>query len=406
MGFHARYAPSSADEIIGQTTAVGVALNYTMNFSQGARPYLSMLFIGPPGVGKTTLADTISVQLQCENLRGNRPCGICEPCRDARIRPSPYWRKVDCGACSERDLNDVFSDVYNHTVGVSFVLFFDEIGDAPREIKNEIRSRLDTLDELFKKHMHLPLAERPPLLQRKPVFIFATTEDKKRWLDSSLSSRSKEIQFVPIAPRFIYAHLTRIAEAEGMSVTDDVIWNIAMHAAGDMRKAVGNLEELATLRQPITAVEAHETLGFIDEITFLEIVWSIKQETDVLAARIANLMAAASPTHIVRGLTNAIYHLFNHAQGRMRAGTISDALNAKYNETADLFSINELCYLIDLVRRPGFQQTTNVELIEASLYEVRHRLMDPAQDSSLFGRIEPHVVLNGAKRNKKRRWIL
>lgn len=406
MGFHAKYAPTSADEIIGQSTAVTVALNYTMNIDLGARPYSSMILTGPPGVGKTTLADTISVQLQCENLRGNRPCGMCQPCRDSRIRPSPYWRKVDCGACSEREIYDAFDDAYNHTVGVSFVLFFDEIGDAPREVKNEIRSRLETLTNLFKEQMHLPVADRHRLLQRRPVFIFATTEDKKRWLDSSLISRSKQIEFVPIAPRFIYAHLARIAQAEMLNVMDEVLWTIAIHAAGDMRKAVADLEELAALRRPITAVEAHETLGFIDEKIFLDVVLSIKLETDFLSERIGKLMAAASPTHIVKGLTNAIYHLFDHSRGKMRTGTISNALCEKYTEAANLYSLDELCYLIDLVRRPGFQQATKSEVIEASLYQVRHRLVNADQDSKFFGRIEPRVVLCGAKRRKRSRWIL
>ncbi|MFZ5627962.1 MAG: AAA family ATPase [Spirochaetota bacterium] len=403
MGFHQKYAPQSADEIVGQTTAVNVALNHTRNFAQGARPYLSMIFAGPPGVGKTTLASTISAQIQCGNLNGNRPCGVCQSCLNSRIRPNPYWRKIDCGECSLRDLNDAFDDVYNYTIGTAFVLFCDEIGDADRDKKNEIRSRLDAIDRLFQENLGLPLAERHSLTQRKPVFIFATTEDKVRSLDSSLVSRSKEITFVPIAPRFIHRQLSMIGRAESIDISDDVLWTIAMHSGGDLRKAIGQLEELASLGRPITAIEANEVLGFADEMTFLEILLAMKMSDDLLADLFANLEMLAPPTEIVKGLTNAVYHLFAHARGQTRAGAISDNLHARYNHAADVYSLNELCYIIDVVRRPGFQQAIRCELIEASLYEMRHHLMNKTQE---IWRIEPRLQLHRGRPKKSRGWII
>jgi DNA polymerase-3 subunit delta' len=62
--------------IIGQ----GRAATRLAAAAAGGRVPHAILFLGPPGVGKRTLADAFAARLLCQSVAGNDACGVCPQC--------------------------------------------------------------------------------------------------------------------------------------------------------------------------------------------------------------------------------------------------------------------------------------------------------------------------------------
>ncbi len=71
------YRPKSFDEVVGQEPVTAVLKNQMAN----GRPSHAYLFVGSRGTGKTTCAKLVAKAVNCLNLQGGNPCGVCERCR-------------------------------------------------------------------------------------------------------------------------------------------------------------------------------------------------------------------------------------------------------------------------------------------------------------------------------------
>ena len=77
------------DEIIGQPTAVRMLAG----LRESNRIPHAMLFHGPQGVGKATIAESFSAALLCERP-DDAPCGGCSSCRLLVRRNHPDYLRV------------------------------------------------------------------------------------------------------------------------------------------------------------------------------------------------------------------------------------------------------------------------------------------------------------------------
>src|SRR5262249_42761600 len=102
------------------------------------------------------------------------------------------------------------------------------------------------------------LEEPPPQV----VFVLATTEVQK--LLPTILSRCQVFEFRRLAVRELAAHLRRVADAEGMTVSERTLDGIARAGEGSVRDALSVLERVyAFCGASVEDEEARQILGAV-----------------------------------------------------------------------------------------------------------------------------------------------
>ncbi len=179
-----------------------------------------MIFAGPPGVGKCTLAFLLAQHLNCLSRAGEDACGECAACR--KILASLQSRylvclsprgETPCGSCpSCRVLSGQHPDV-RLIEPVATTISIDQVRDVIGEISYqpfEARYRVVVMDpaELMRQAAHnslLKTLEEPP---SNTVIILVTTRPFE--LLQTIRSRARTLLFSDIPSREIAQHLTRV----------------------------------------------------------------------------------------------------------------------------------------------------------------------------------------------------
>ncbi len=227
MPLPARMRPETLDEVAGQRhlLAEGKLLRRAIETDR----FSSLIFYGPPGVGKTTLAYVIARQTSAYFVMLNgvesNVSEIREKIAQARTRKNLH--------------------------GQNTILFVDEL-------------------HRFNKAQQDVLL---PHLEKGTVrFIGATTENPYFAINSAMLSRSQIFPLEPVPDEEIVSLLHRAAADEkrglgGMSLQldEEALAHIALKADGDARKALTALEVAALSTRPDEAGRVHVTLEVAEE---------------------------------------------------------------------------------------------------------------------------------------------
>jgi len=191
-----RLRPASLDEIVGQGHLLdpGKPLRTAIEHDQVP----SMILWGPPGVGKTTLAQII-----------------------ARMTKSDFIP---------------FSAV------LSGIKEIKEIMAAAERAKRRGRRTILFVDEIHRFNKAQQDASLPHVEHRNVTLIGATTENPSFEVISALLSRSRVFVLRALTDEDIVAVLRRAIEKEGFNVEEDALSAIALLANGDARTALNVLE--------------------------------------------------------------------------------------------------------------------------------------------------------------------
>lgn len=215
-----RIRPSKISDVVGQSHLLGDNKPLTMAFS-AQKPH-SMIFWGPPGVGKTTLARLLAEVYDC-----------------AYIALSAVFSGV-------KEIREAIEEAKNYQLqGRQTILFIDEIHRFNK-------SQQDAL---------LPYIESGLV-----VFVGATTENPSFEINRALLSRATVYQLKPIDS----ADLTELVQkvmAEhyvDIAIENDAVNHLVEYADGDARRLLNRLEQVLNIAvaQHITNV----TTEFLTEV--------------------------------------------------------------------------------------------------------------------------------------------
>ena len=222
-----RWRPQGFADMVGQPHIARVLTNAI----QSGRIAHCYLFTGVRGVGKTSAARILAKALNCLDGPTPTPCNECVRCKEINEARSLDVYEID--GASNRGIDEVRQIIENvryQPAAARFkVYIIDEVHQVTRDAFNAL---LKTLEE-------------PPPFAK---FILATTEVHR--LPETILSRCQRFDFRRIGVHDIHERLRRIADAEGLNITDGALTLMSRAAQGSMRDAQSLLEQVLSFVEP------------------------------------------------------------------------------------------------------------------------------------------------------------
>jgi len=242
QALYRRWRAQTFAEIVGQTAVVETLRNAV----RAGRVSHAILFVGPRGTGKTSLARILAKALNCTDLQDGDPCDVCEAC--VSIREGRALDLVEIDAASNRGI-DAIRDLR------------DRIHYAPTDLRRKVYI-LDEAHQITKDAWNalLKSLEEPPDFV---VFIFASTHPQE--FPPAILSRLQRFDVRRLAIDEIEGKLARILAAEGVEAEPGAVHLIARLAAGGMRDAESMLDQvLASAGGRIDETTVRDLLGLAE----------------------------------------------------------------------------------------------------------------------------------------------
>ena len=197
--------PQSLDEVFGQEHILGGDALLRRIIESGQIP--NLIFYGPSGVGKTTVANLIARRTQRK---------LC---------------KLNATTASSQDIRDVVAQLGTMMAPNGILLYLDEI-------------------QYFNKKQQQSLLEH--IENGNITLIASTTENPYFYIYNAILSRATVFEFKPIGPEAVQKAILRakrhLEEKAGVTcqMEEGVVEHVAQASGGDLRKAMNAMELLFT----------------------------------------------------------------------------------------------------------------------------------------------------------------
>ena len=226
-----RYRPRTFDDMTGQERLVGKNGVLRRIAATGSLP--SVIFYGPPGVGKTTAASILAETSGREMYR------------------------LNATTASLADVRAVAAAADGITGAAGVVLYLDEI-------------------QYFNKKQQQSLLQY--IEDGSITLIASTTENPYYYIYDALLSRCAVFEFTRVTAHDIERRLQRVADDMGCGerVADGVLRLISDMAAGDVRRAINTLEMASR-----ASVDSEITCDTVRELVPSQSIGSFDRDGDV-----------------------------------------------------------------------------------------------------------------------------
>ena len=216
-----KWRPSTFTDLIGQEHITRTLQNALLNLKT-AHAYL---FVGPRGIGKTSVARIFAKALNCKKAPVSNPCCECESC--ISIASGSNIDIIEIDGASNNSVNDIRNlreEVLYSPVKCKYKIYIiDEVHMLSNQAWNAL---LKTLEE-------------PPSHVK---FLFATTEAHK--ILPTVLSRCQRFDLKRIPENLIVQRLCQISDAENVKISRNAIRAISTAADGGMRDALSLLDQM------------------------------------------------------------------------------------------------------------------------------------------------------------------
>ncbi len=248
-----KYRPQTFDQVIGQNHVTRTLTNAI----EQNRVHHAILFAGPRGTGKTTIARILAKAMNCKNGPVAVPCNTCRSCREITLSGAADVFEID-GASNNsvdqiRELRENIKYMPAHSLYKIYII--DEVHMLSLAAFNAL---LKTLEE-------------PPA---HVMFMFATTEPHK--IPITILSRCQRHDLRRIDAEAIAGHMQKLCADEGVDIVIESLGLIAREAGGSMRDALSLLDQvMATGQGNLSHDQVVNILGVVDRKIIFEISDSV-----------------------------------------------------------------------------------------------------------------------------------
>ncbi|MBQ8985346.1 replication-associated recombination protein A [Candidatus Saccharibacteria bacterium] len=210
-----RMRPKTLKEVVGQEEIIGKGKILTEIVKK--KEPVNLIFWGPPGTGKTTLARILAREFNADFV------------------------EISAVTAGKKDVEAVVERAKtNWNLKVRTVLFVDEIHRFNK-----------AQQDAFLPHVESGLI----------TLIGATTENPSFEVISPLLSRSRVVVVAPLSKKAILKVLTNACNELGADIKKDALDYIAELSGGDARSALGDLELAMSLNKQVTIDTVIEAAG-------------------------------------------------------------------------------------------------------------------------------------------------
>ena len=238
MMWSEKYRPNNFTDLIGNEESRKLFVEWFTNWKRGTKP---ILLVGPPGIGKTTLANIAAKQFGYDLISINAS--------DVR---------------NKRNINEILTPVLgNQTVLGTPMIFIDEV--------DGVHGRAD----YGGGEAIIQILKEPTV----PIVLAANTDTSDKM--KSIKKVVKTINLKTLSPKLLRLYLNKILQLEGVKVDSDTLAKLVIESRGDIRSLINFTQARVTGFDPPTE-RSFETLDIEEGINAFYKANSIDEARSVL----------------------------------------------------------------------------------------------------------------------------